>query len=65
MEQKSRWVLVAVMTLVFIAGLTVVQQSHDTVKGLATGLSMAVIAIVFVFYSIYAALGGGNSHSRR
>ncbi|MSO71782.1 MAG: hypothetical protein EXQ88_07235 [Alphaproteobacteria bacterium] len=62
MEQRSRWILVGVMTLMVVAGLTVIQQSHE-IKGYATGLSIAVIAIGFVFYSIYAALGGQDSHS--
>lgn len=61
MAQQSHWVLVGVMTLVLVAGLTVVQQSHE-VKGYATGLSMAVIAVGFVIYSIKSALGG-DSHS--
>jgi lipopolysaccharide export LptBFGC system permease protein LptF len=66
MEQQSRWALVIVMALVALAGLTVIQQSHET-KGFVTGLSMFVIAIGFVFYSIKAALGeqsqSGHGHS--
>jgi uncharacterized lipoprotein YehR (DUF1307 family) len=60
MERQSRWTLVAVMALVAIVGLTVVQQSHET-KGFVTGLSMFVIAVGFVFYSIKAALEGSGS----
>ena len=46
-----------------LAGLTVIQQSHET-KGIFTGLSMFVIAIGFVFYSIRAALGGHQGQRR-
>ena len=62
MEQQSRWVMVVVMALVALAGLTVIQQSHST-KGMVVGLSMFVIALGFVFYSIRAALGGPRGYS--